>query len=332
MAGGSFLGGHIYKFTREQVTDTFGSSSNAILYFQVLFNKDRTWIYLSLQFFFQFGILLSTLYFLVSSFSSVKNMDDCHDCEFRAVSLDNLKEHIAENHVFDKLFSFIMNDSSTQTSTASSEKQNFKEIQKYSPAYPLEQTNDINLGGKIQNDKYVESNLDYQIIKDEEMEDENYETRKDTMKNGDPTQTIKLGKKVTRKTKEGKFGCSQEGCNYSSNFKRVLKEHCESTHLKLMRYSCNLCPYKSYFKKDIRDHQSYKLCNEEAKKILRIGCSLCEQNVRHKNHFINPREPKGENKCKESGCGFSAVSKSKLRIHHESFHLQITKYACNLCE
>ena len=103
-------------------------------------------------------------------------------------------------------------------------------------------------------------------------------------------------------------------------------------HLELMRYSCNLCQYKSYSKKDVRDHQNHKFCNKEAKKILRIGCSLCEQNIRHKNHFNNPSKPRGKIKCKELGCGFSTVSKRTLRIHHESFHLQITKYACNLCE
>merc|ERR1711963_1340012 len=108
-----------------------------------------------------------------------------------------------------------------------------------------------------------------------------------------------LGKKVTWKTKEDRFVCSQEGCNFSCNSKGYLRKHYGRIHLELMRYSCNLCPYKSYSKKDVRDHQNHKLCNKEAKKILRIGCSLCEQNIRHKNHFNNPSKPKGKIKCHE---------------------------------
>ena len=153
--------------------------------------------------------------------------------------MDNLKEHIPENHVFDQLFSFIMDKSTKQTSTASSEKQNFKESHKYPPDYHLDQTNDVDLEDKIPNDEYVESNLDDQIIKDGEIEDENNETKKDMMKNSDPTLTIKLGKKVTWKTKEDRFVCSQEGCNFSCNSKSYLRQHYGRIHLELMRYSCN---------------------------------------------------------------------------------------------
>ena len=105
--------------------------------------------------------------------------------------------------------------------------------------------------------------------------------------------SLEGGKRTTkvrnrkRKSKEGKFACMQEGCMYRSNFSQVVKEHYERIHLEMLRYSCNLCPYKAYLKQMVRVHQQNKLCNKEPKRVLRIGCILCEQNVKHKNHFKN---------------------------------------------
>ena len=383
-------------------------------------------------------------------------MHDCQDCEFKGVSLDNLKEHIAENHVFDQLFSFIMDKSTKQTNTASSEKRNLKESQTFLSEYPLDQTSCKYLKEEIHNDEYFEGNIDDQIkeikgennetkkdilknidpinmnVIKEELKDKKDGSKKDVMNNIDPTKTTKVanrrgqftcdmegcsfatktkqtlkmhkenlhlnilkyacsfcdyknyssfnikyhqksrhssiqneslrilrigcilcqenqehtkhfislegGKRTTkdrnrkRKFKEGKFACMQEGCMYRSNFSQVVKEHYERIHLEILRYSCNLCPYKAYFKDMVRVHQQNKLCNREGKRVLRIGCILCEQNVKHKNHFTNPTELQGKNKCEESGCEFSTHSKITLRRHNESVHLQITKYACNLCE
>ena len=44
-------------------------------------------------------------------------MFDCEECNFKGVSSENLKEHVAENHIFGKLFAFIIDENDASKST-----------------------------------------------------------------------------------------------------------------------------------------------------------------------------------------------------------------------
>ena len=44
-------------------------------------------------------------------------MFDCQECIFKGVSSENLKEHVAENHIFGKLFAFIIDENDASKSS-----------------------------------------------------------------------------------------------------------------------------------------------------------------------------------------------------------------------
>ena len=128
-----------------------------------------------------------------------------------------------------------------------------------------------------------------------------------------------------------------EDCNYTTNIKQSLTRHYESQHLQLMKYACNLCDFKSYFKYSVEAHLNSKIHihSEEPKKIIRIGCTLCEQDVLHEVHSNEGKvKISGDEsfKCKVEYCTYTTNRKGSLTRHHESQHLQLLKYACNLCE
>ena len=80
-----------------------------------------------------------------------------------------------------------------------------------------------------------------------------------------------------------KYSCETEGCRYSTKHKKDMRVHSESVHLRILKYSCNICDYKSYQKQNIQSHQDIKHKNEEAK-IIRNGCKPCESNLPHEKH------------------------------------------------
>ena len=185
---------------------------------------------------------------------------------------------------------------------------------------------------------------------------------------------IKIKKLTKVKSKFGKFSCSNDECNYSTNSKQHYRQHFESKHLQIVKFSCNLCEYKSYHKQTVEYHQNTKHCDIEIKRVLKIGCTLCEQNSVHSLHsksdkgsavnkhnneikkvlrIGSPLDQSGisnslkrgqeQNKdicfpifgkfrCSNNDCNYSSNHKTHLREHFESVHLQLSRFACNLCE
>jgi len=92
------------------------------------------------------------------------------------------------------------------------------------------------------------------------------------------------------KLENGTFQCKVEECEYTTNF-----ETRHSVHLKKKKYACNLCDFKSFDKRNVTSHQdsNHHKQNTQSMKILRIGCSLCDQNIEHENH-TNSRKQKSE--------------------------------------
>ena len=51
----------------------------------------------------------------------------------------------------------------------------------------------------------------------------------------------------------------------------------------MKRYYCNICDYKSYYGQHVESHQKHNHQGEEMK-VLKLGCSFCEQNTEHDKH------------------------------------------------
>ena len=122
--------------------------------------------------------------------------------------------------------------------------------------------------------------------------------------------------------------CKEQGCNFSTGslkYKSILKCHHERVHLKILRYFCNLCGLKNYYKRSIRRHQKSDHKDEKVQKVLKIGNEVCKQKTEGKPDSIKYQ-------CDGDGCNYTNYDKFRLQSHYESQHLQILKFVCNLCE
>ena len=155
-----------------------------------------------------------------------------------------------------------------------------------------------------------------------------------------------------RQNRDGKFKCQITDCFFSSNCKKSLKRHVDSLHLKLNRYTCSGCDYKTYQSHNVKSHQQTHH-KGELLEVICIDCSLCQQKVQHLRHRIrrneedNKKSPKlvEEGKgmktenvdskqftCDMDNCSFSTDNEKRLDQHTESFHLNILRYYCNVCD
>ena len=219
----------------------------------------------------------------------------CEECDFKGISSDNLKDHVAENHIFGKLFSFIVDENAES-----------------------------------------KSKLQMAVLKDKLNGKQSYENVNNSSHNLN-------NKKMRRQKKEGKFKCQITDCSYSSNFKQILKRHTDSQHLKLKRYACNVCDYKSFYDHNVKIHQENNHKGQQIE-VVYIQCKFCQQNVEHiehdftkKNKDLNTRthrknyKTNGKFKCETAECTYTTNTKHCIKLHHEIRHLKIKKFACNIC-
>ena len=96
--------------------------------------------------------------------------------------------------------------------------------------------------------------------------------------------------------KDGKFRqkvgileCTEAYCNFRTNHKQSLRQHHDTIHLQLLKYACNLCDYKSYHHFHVKFHQNSKIHKNQPMRILRIGCTLCDENLEHIKHSNDRR-------------------------------------------
>ena len=149
--------------------------------------------------------------------------------------------------------------------------------------------------------------------------------------------------------------CPNTDCNFSTNRKLSLRNHVESKHLKILRYACNSCDYKSYFDHHVKTHQRINHKGQQVKMIA-INCTFCQKNVEHEKHFnpdaqlqhqprmkqnrndkfkcqINEKEQHTINskyKCDE--CNHETNNPYFLSRHVDAVHKNIVRFKCNVCE
>merc|ERR1712208_157603 len=119
----------------------------------------------------------------------------------------------------------------------------------------------------------------------------------------------------------GTFKCKVEGCDYRSNNQPSLYRHNAVTHLKLSRYVCNLCKFKAFDKISVENHQNSCHKDDENRKILKIGCTFCEQNVLHETHS-NSKKDQFSKLLKFSCnlCDYKSYHKPHVKSHQNNNH------------
>ena len=135
---------------------------------------------------------------------------------------------------------------------------------------------------------------------------------------------------------KGKHKCTEKNCDFASDYRVNVQNHIENEHSGILKFKCYICDYKSYYKHLVARHQK---TTSHKNKILRIGCTLCDEDVFHTAHSNNRRrqtmgkESKGHLKCLAPACTFATDVKKNLCAHFHLAHTDTDKlvYSCNLC-
>ena len=89
------------------------------------------------------------------------------------------------------------------------------------------------------------------------------------------------------KKDNNKVNC--EVCNGKARDKTALRIHNDISHLNILKFACDKCQYKSYYKSNIRSHKA-SFHNIKEDYVVRIGCRSCEKGFEHKNCIIFGRK------------------------------------------
>ena len=139
--------------------------------------------------------------------------------------------------------------------------------------------------------------------------------------------------------KAGQFKCTT--CEYSSVREQSLKYHVDIVHLKVKKYFCKNCSFKSYFKKAMGIHMKSNH-DEENLIFLKLDCSLCVGGETHdKCTDLQPREPINTEKKQKYFCILCfhrTYSRNQMKFHMKTEHQKvkmtgrIIKIDCSACE
>ena len=135
--------------------------------------------------------------------------------------------------------------------------------------------------------------------------------------------------------------CNHGECSFATNNVLSLKHHIENLHLKILKYTCNVCEMKSYFKDIILAHGKiyHSADNFKAK---RIGCTLCTKDKDHLKHDI--RRNRGKSKENSTTiihkfgcnvCDYKSDRRQNVKSHqnyiHKNVEIRVLLLDCNLC-
>ena len=128
-----------------------------------------------------------------------------------------------------------------------------------------------------------------------------------------------------------------EDCDYTSKQTAYLDFHVRSLHKKEVRYSCEVCEFKHFFKLGVFNHR--KSVHTEAKsRVIGIGCNSCKEGMIHKecdfvntvkkinNKLANKKLQKGRKHFNEGEGGDQQVNKSKYFCSECKFVSSRKKY------
>ena len=142
-------------------------------------------------------------------------------------------------------------------------------------------------------------------------------------------------KRGPKKDNEGNIRCQQ--CEFVTNKVAKLKGHTKSFHEGVVRFSCNLCDYTSYFKHLVRAHQRpTQIHKDGGTYVKRIGCDKCDQRIKHRicltedgTEDLNTMDNLTRT-C--DYCTFMTQGDRQLRAHIKSSHPGKTLFNCDKCD
>ena len=157
---------------------------------------------------------------------------------------------------------------------------------------------------------------------------------------------------VAIKLQSHKFQC--EECHFCSNSELNLRNHIfDNVHRNVLRFSCNVCDFKSFYKNYVKRHVlkvhdiekdtknfinkiggDIKSEEKKQKQKLRYQCYECEASFRTRSgRCIHRKTKHGISKqfsCED--CNFSTNLKYRLRNHVDFHHNGVIRFMCNLCD
>ena len=137
---------------------------------------------------------------------------------------------------------------------------------------------------------------------------------------------------------KGNHKCTEKNCEFATDYKPSLKAHVESRHNGTLKFKCSMCDYKNYYKHLVAYHQKTSSHSDKKNKVLRIGCTFCEEDIfhtQHSNQITKNRKIrkgiKGMLKCLVPDCTYMTDVKMNLTAHNNWSHKDRNCYSCNLC-
>ena len=269
----------------------------------------------------------------------------CSDCSFKFCSEDELKNHLASEHVFTSLFGFIDDlavkaDNNTEPGSQKCDQCD----------YSTTNTHSLNKHKLVRHEKMVRFKCEFCDMKSyfknniqKHMNNSHKDLRGKVVKIQcgkcqfrEPHECEMIGgnrvyRKITRKKHNqkrktqsvtyGMYKCTE--CNYTSNETTHLRDHTLSLHRDVVNYYCSVCNYKSYYKKCVRRHLPLHK-DQGSARIMRVTCRLCLNGDDHQE-------------CEESGetlqcdkCDFFSLDQTSLEAHKVSRHERVVR--CGECD
>ena len=122
-----------------------------------------------------------------------------------------------------------------------------------------------------------------------------------------------------------------EACNYSTNAQTNLSNHIKKDHLKMLRFSCGNCAFKSFYRHHVAAHQIRAHRGEDCE-IVKIQEGQTVNKVQRRGRKPQSQEGGSLNQFRCDKCDFSSHSRVSLRIHNQNIHENVKKFACSVCD
>jgi KRAB domain-containing zinc finger protein len=129
--------------------------------------------------------------------------------------------------------------------------------------------------------------------------------------------------------KERHSACNM--CDYRAINNKILNEHKNGVHLKVKNNKCEICEFATAYKQTLSDH--VRFFHNKEKSHCCTDCnykaSFAYSLKKHQMQKHAKIEDKIFHECEV--CHYKTVSKTTLRQHNKTVHLNIRPYFCNIC-
>lgn len=212
-------------------------------------------------------------------------MFDCQECTFEGVSSENLREHVADKHLFGKIFYFISDKNvpgkSLEETKIPKEKQGRNSVHK----------NMVRFQCNICDYKAFQRTAITEHFKRKHKTGEELNVitlRCAECENGVPHENCCKQKQRTKN--DIKYKCDE--CSYKTNYLSHLSVHIHDVHKNLVRFQCNICEFKAFVKPAIKKHFLRKHGNGDELNVINLRCEQCENGLLHDDCCMQKKKMK----------------------------------------